>query len=759
MSTSPGTSPLLGRSTDSKIHDHHSHNYRPDSDCDSETDSLSSSVVAAPASVESHKLSVSTRLWFAAPQFSANALGVITTTFLTKFYSDHYNVSLSLIAAVSFVASVVGLYVQVLVGWISDNTNTRWGRRRPYLAVITPLKELFFLALMIPPFVPSATGAATLWYTLFFIVYGGLKQSSDVLMSAFRTEATASNTERAKLYTVVNTGSILGVFVAAAMTTGLASLGKRAAFGIEGGTIATIGVISVLGLVYKVRERRLYARSVIPLVPAIRSAARNDCWITYFKAATLGSVINEIPGIFPFLYQYVYGFSSKDADSKVGIGVLVYAVSMLATIPLWYRLLLKRGKVYTVRCAYCCMVVFGILAFGAIVFFADSPNIMFGIITVLGASSGGLNSITPILLSDCIDYDELLSGKRREALYQSISVVGSEFFSVAGRSFPLIAMNIAGYVPNQTQPNSVKAVIVGFVSGIPIIIGVLAAWILGSYPINETMHNRILGAVETMHEKSEMIRAMVPNENNEFEELDDQDARPLCVQDPVTKHMVPVPAPSWYFRALDAPHAAVSESDATTTTSATAGRGPRARDSLDQDTAAAADEIAESEYLLDYFSIRELWIVQHIGVSRLRLEIVFSAFCFSIWTLALLSIGGILFANYHAPYTGFIFLALGSVASFRCFFDVMRLSPVNTLVATPPVALKDAIQLHRRRTANFGKHAGDMNLIAQADAEYHDIMITSVWRRTGSFLFSRTFLSVCVIVGAILMKYNIHEHS
>jgi len=55
-------------------------------------------------------------------------------------------------------------------GWLSDNTNTRWGRRKPYIFVGAPLSALFYFLLFTPPS-SLTTGQASLWFGVFFALY------------------------------------------------------------------------------------------------------------------------------------------------------------------------------------------------------------------------------------------------------------------------------------------------------------------------------------------------------------------------------------------------------------------------------------------------------------------------------------------------------------------------------------------------------------------------------------------------------------
>ena len=89
-----------------------------------------------PAAPEpSTRLAVGLKLAYGMPAFAGAAMAVPIAVHMTKFYSDTVGVALGFIALAQALARVFDAITDPLMGWISDRTNTRWGRRRPWIFI------------------------------------------------------------------------------------------------------------------------------------------------------------------------------------------------------------------------------------------------------------------------------------------------------------------------------------------------------------------------------------------------------------------------------------------------------------------------------------------------------------------------------------------------------------------------------------------------------------------------------------------------
>jgi Na+/melibiose symporter-like transporter len=67
---------------------------------------------------------------------------------------SEYTTSVALIGLIMGLDNIIGIFVQPLMGWLSDRTRSRWGRRTPFIVVGAPIAALLFMLVPLAPSFP-----------------------------------------------------------------------------------------------------------------------------------------------------------------------------------------------------------------------------------------------------------------------------------------------------------------------------------------------------------------------------------------------------------------------------------------------------------------------------------------------------------------------------------------------------------------------------------------------------------------------------
>ncbi|WP_228016554.1 MFS transporter, partial [Leptolyngbya ectocarpi] len=119
-------------------------------------------------------LTIKTKLGYGVGEMSKEIPNSILVFFLFFFFTNVVGLSPSLAGSVLLVSKVWDAVNDPLVGWLSDRTQSRWGRRFPWMLWgAVPLGLSFWMLWLIPPF--SSQWQLFTYYTfVLFLFYGAL---------------------------------------------------------------------------------------------------------------------------------------------------------------------------------------------------------------------------------------------------------------------------------------------------------------------------------------------------------------------------------------------------------------------------------------------------------------------------------------------------------------------------------------------------------------------------------------------------------
>lgn len=452
--------------------------------------SYSRAVTAPAPPAASEPLPLRTKLVYGAPSFAGAAVAIPILVHMPKFYSDVVLVPVGWIAMAIAIARGLDAVTDPAMGWVSDRTKSRFGRRRPWIALGVPLCAMALVAMFGPPesLTPTQAGA---WFAASFGLYFLFHTVYEIPYQGLGLELTDDYDERSSLFSWRMAFVIAGTMIASAAPGVLAAAGvaePRTQMRIVAAVYGTALVLLYSLLVVTVRERPEFAsREANPLVPGVRRALRNRPFRILFITFVIGSLPAAIPALLVPFYTY-YVIQPPNPEQMLAVFLVIYFGSGFLFLPAWLWAAKRFGKLETWLASF----FIGISA-GIGLFFGGPGDILY--VSLLhawaGVAFGAGGLLVPAMQADVVDYDELRTGKRREAQFAAFWAIVPKFVAIPGAALPIAALAAIGYVPNQVQTPEVQLGIRAIYALTPAAFGAISFFLARLYPISEEVHAQI----------------------------------------------------------------------------------------------------------------------------------------------------------------------------------------------------------------------------------------------------------------------------
>ncbi|HEY8876337.1 MAG TPA: MFS transporter [Roseateles sp.] len=469
-----------------------------------------SAPVAAPAAAASDRVPASQKIGFGLGSFLDMWGHWLYQSLAFHVFNVFLGVAPGLISTVIFLKIAVDAVSDALFGWISDNTRTRWGRRRPFILVGGVLAGIG-----LPLMFAVGRGWSDSEYFVFMLVstclYVPVMSCFNMPWSSLGAEMTPDYHERTRVMSVKNAIQKipeLAMFVAAQFTT-LAFfndasgkpdilLGAQVYTGILGAIMVVVAIA-----IFLLTRERYYEKVVaqtrqrVPFKDTLYRTLKNrpfrqmlGTMLTYNMATSMVGLL----GYYATVY-YVCGGNVVEAtkwNSLMGTAGLVCGLVGIAFAGWVARHWGKRNALMTV-------LVLGVLAFIGDWFFYNPQLPWLQLFASGGVAfvAAGFWTIYGSAMADVIDHDELGSGQRREGSFAAcgswISKVGLALGNGAS-GWVLMFTGFDAKLP--VQGEEALLLIRVFLSGIPICGLLVALYIVSRYFLTEQRMHEIRAELE-----------------------------------------------------------------------------------------------------------------------------------------------------------------------------------------------------------------------------------------------------------------------
>ncbi len=314
-----------------------------------------------------------------------------------------------------------------LLGWLSDRTHTKIGRRRPYIIIaIIPLGIIMFL-LFTPPITMGITDptANFVYFFIIIIIFEFFYTMFSLNATSMFPEIFITEEERTKANNIRQAILIIGLIVAFILP-GLfisdysdpSSLPQYQTFGM----ILTVIIIAVgfFFVKFTPRERTEFQdeyKNAPSLIDSIKMCVQSKSFMWYIPAE-IGNwfVYTMLATIVPLYGKFVLGITDALMISVL-LGITFLSATLFITF-VWRPVVLKIGtrKTWLISMSVWIATLVPLLFIEGLV----AGMIMFALI---GAGFGGSLYIIDLIVADIIDEDEVVTGMRREAGYYGVNAL------------------------------------------------------------------------------------------------------------------------------------------------------------------------------------------------------------------------------------------------------------------------------------------------------------------------------------------------
>ena len=428
------------------------------------------------------KVSLGTTIAYGMPGLGAGYMYLLMSLYVMKFSTDVLLIAPAVMGVIFSISRIWDAVSDPIAGYLSDRTTFKFGRRRTWMLISFIPISFGFLAVFSPP--ESMQGQSLdLWMMIAILSFYSAITLLNVPHMALGAELSEDYHERTRLFGVRHIGFTLGSILALVSMSLLISeennpdgdvrqLASSLAF-------YAIGAMSLMIFfaVSKLKENPEFQNRV----NKNPFKAFRDVWINpHAKILIIVLFIENLGGaVIGVLTLYVTQYI-VEAPAWAPLIIFAYMLPSALSVPLWIPLSRRFGKIRL----WVFSLAFTGISFGGIFIipFLDSVTDRL-IVMFIGAALGGMaagcgGAIGPSVKGDVIDYDEYLTGERKEGSY--FAALNFVFKSATGIMLLVtgFVLQFSGFIPNQPQTMEVKIALISLYGLVPLVFYSLGAYLL-----------------------------------------------------------------------------------------------------------------------------------------------------------------------------------------------------------------------------------------------------------------------------------------
>lgn len=419
------------------------------------------------------------------------ALASLALVYTSFFLTQVAGLRPALAGLVPLIGRVIDAFCDPLMGRLSDRTRWRGGRRRPYFLLGALPFGISFAALWID--LPEASQATRFaYYTAVYCVSALCMTVLSIPYLALLPEMATGYDERTSLNTYRMVGSLGGVFVAIIIRPLAEACGGGASGYALAGALVGALLIAPWPLIHRCTfERPEFARpSETHLLTELREVTRHRAFNILTLAFLSGRIAMDL--ISALLILYVTYWIGRSGDFEIIMSL--FLLSVVAALPVWLHIARGRDKARIFVVGSLWWMSSGLL------FLFVTPEWSTAWLVAIACFSGIGYAVVDVMpwamLGEVIDEDDLLTGERREGVYNGIFTFLRKLGGALAVFLALGLLDLLGFRQGVEQTETVRQTIRWMTALAPTAFLAVGVWAALRYPLSRDVHASILRQLE-----------------------------------------------------------------------------------------------------------------------------------------------------------------------------------------------------------------------------------------------------------------------
>lgn len=401
------------------------------------------------------KLSAGRKLCFGVGALGKDLCYAMISTYLMIYLTDTVGLAPFFVGNLFLVARVWDAVNDPMMGFVVDNTRTRWGKFRPWILIGTLINAVILVLLFRGPELEGF--ALYAYYSVMYILWGMTYTVMDIPYWSMLPSMSSTKEERDAMSVIPRIFAssawlLVGAF-GLALIDRLGGGNEAKGYASTSVVVAVIFVATILVTVIFARDRSSMDAASgqkakrTSLKDAIHVITGNDQLKVYIGVVLAYNLVVQLAGGMA-LYYFKYVTQDENLFPYFTTAASVAEMGALFLFPILSRFMSKKA-VFAVASFTPAIGLIALLVAGAVAPANIPIIIVCGLFYKFG--SGLTLGATTVMLADVIDYGEVKLGTRNESIVASFQTLLVKTASAVAGWLIGVGLTISGFVENVPQ--------------------------------------------------------------------------------------------------------------------------------------------------------------------------------------------------------------------------------------------------------------------------------------------------------------------